>query len=194
MERKCLIYTETQWPIGRERNLVSYWLAAFSLEFFISMQPMKTSGDTVEGWAEQVSTFLWTFPEMPPLLHKHCRQALQYSLCFSQNGLQYPLPVGSFSRHIFYPFLFSFRYNLTLYLLKIENVTENVKTISGSPPIFFPTRHLLACLKLDLTVPLNLSINSKKRWADFLAISCASYIIVIKFNMSVEFVLDANGK
>jgi hypothetical protein len=53
-EKKCLTYTETQWPIGRERNLVSYWLAAFSLGFYISMQPMKTSGDTVGGWAQQV--------------------------------------------------------------------------------------------------------------------------------------------
>jgi hypothetical protein len=125
--KKCLIYTETQWQIGRERILVSYWLAAFSLGFFISMQPMKTSGDTVGGWAQLVSTFLWTFPEMPPLLHKHCRQALQYSLCFSQNGLQYPLftgqkvqtqPVGSFSPHIFFPFLFSFRYNFNIISFK----------------------------------------------------------------------------
>jgi hypothetical protein len=46
MDRKCLIYVETWWPIGQEGYLDSFWLAVFLANFIT--QPMKSSGDTVE--------------------------------------------------------------------------------------------------------------------------------------------------
>jgi hypothetical protein len=70
-----------------------------------------------EKYSQQVSTFIWAFPKMSPLLCKHCPQGLKYHLGFfcscplgaGLKGLQKPM--GTFpneSLQIIQQFVFNF--------------------------------------------------------------------------------------
>jgi hypothetical protein len=136
---------------------------------FLAGNPMRN--------ASGVSTYIWAFPTLDPLLCKHCFKGFQYSTAFPRelpilfrycsNRLKELLSAfHNMSWHRLGHFLYIFSWSNMFLFIKLKNRRQQEnKNISGSSPNYDPSNHTTYNLiQTVATVPLMQPDQSESFW------------------------------